>query len=120
VGKIVEAVRGQRLGDYRPQHLLAPLGMHSISVKMSPLQRGRLARVHARGPDEARAVFPLAMLQEPQVQLGGGGLYSTAPDDRRFTQMRWPRGTCNGHHMLPPETVHTMAQNHIGALTCGE
>ncbi|MGH8071349.1 MAG: 1,4-butanediol diacrylate esterase, partial [Candidatus Entotheonellia bacterium] len=68
----------------------------------------------------ARAVFPVAMPQEPQVQMGGGGLYRTAPDDLRFTQMRLPRGTCNGHHMLPPATVHTMAQNHIGDLNCGE
>ena len=88
VGKIVEAVSGQRLGDYLQHHLFAPLGMHSTSFKLSPSQRARLASVHARGPDEALAVFPFEMPQEPQFQMGGGGLYSTAPDYLRFTQDR--------------------------------
>jgi methyl acetate hydrolase len=66
VGKIVEAVSGQRLGDYLQQNLFAPLGMHSTSFEISPSQRGRLASVHARGPDEALAVFPFEIPQEPQ------------------------------------------------------
>jgi methyl acetate hydrolase len=120
VGKIVEAVSGQRLGDYLQQNLLAPLGMHSTSFEISPSQRGRLASVHARGPDGALAVFPFEIPQEPQFQMGGGGLYSTAQDYLRFTQMLLHRGTFNGHQVLRPETVHTMSQNHIGDLDCVE
>jgi methyl acetate hydrolase len=120
VGKIVEAVSGQRLGDYLQQNLFAPLGMHSTSFKISPSQRARLASVHMRGPDGALAVFPFEIPQEPQFQNGGGGLYSTAPDYLRFTQMLLHRGTFNGHQVLKPETVHTMAQNHIGDLNCVE
>ena len=30
------------------------------------------------------------------------------------------RGTFNGTQVLQPATVHTMAQNHIGDLHCGE
>src|SRR5262245_18875840 len=66
VGKIVEAVSGQRLGDYLQQNLFAPLGMHSTSFKLSPSQRSRLASVHARGPDDAFTVLPFEMPQEPQ------------------------------------------------------
>ncbi|HEX9872162.1 MAG TPA: serine hydrolase domain-containing protein [Candidatus Tectomicrobia bacterium] len=120
VGKVVEAVSGQRLGDYLQQNLLVPLGMHSTSFKISPSQRARLASMHTRGPDEALAVFPFEIPQEPQFQNGGGGLYSTAPDYLRFTQMLLHRGTFNGHQVLQPETVHTMAQNHIGDLDCVE
>jgi CubicO group peptidase (beta-lactamase class C family) len=120
VGKIVEAVSGQRLGDYLQQHLFAPLGMHSTSFQLSPSQRARLASMHARGPEEALTVVPFELPQEPQFQSGGAGLYSTAPDYLRFTQMLLHRGTCNGTQVLQPETVHTMAQNHIGDLSCGE
>jgi CubicO group peptidase (beta-lactamase class C family) len=120
VGKIVEAVSGQRLGDYLQHHLFAPLGMHSTSFQLSPLQRARLASMHARGPEAALAVVPFALPQEPQFQSGGVGLYSTAPDYLRFTQMLLQRGTFNGTQVLQPETVHTMAQNHIGDLHCGE
>lgn len=120
VGKIVEAVSGQRLGDYLQHNLFAPLGMHNTSFKISPSQRARLASMHRRGPDEALAVLPFELPQEPQFQSGGAGLYSTAPDYLRFTQMLLHGGTFNGNHVLQPETVHTMAQNHIGDLHCGE
>jgi methyl acetate hydrolase len=120
VGKIVEAVSGQRLGDYLQHHLLAPLGMHSTSFQLAPSQRERLASMHVRGPDGALAVIPFELPQEPQFQMGGGGLYGTAQDYLHFTQMLLHRGTFNGHQILRPETVHTMAQNHIGDLHCGE
>ena len=94
--------------------------MHSTSFKISPSQRARLARVHARGPDEALAVFPFEMPQEPQFQSGGAGLYSTVQDYLRFTQMLLHCGTFNGNQVLQHETVYTMAQNHIGDLNCGK
>jgi CubicO group peptidase (beta-lactamase class C family) len=120
VGKIVEAVSGQRLGDYLQHNLFAPLGMHSTSFQISSAQRVRLASMHARGPDEALAVIPFELPQEPQFQSGGAGLYSTALDYLRFTQMLLQRGRFNGTQVLQSETVHTMAQNHIGDLHCGE
>jgi CubicO group peptidase (beta-lactamase class C family) len=120
IGKIVEAVSGQRLGDYLHHNLFAPLGMHSTSFKITPSQRVRLASMHARGPDGMLAVVPFEIPQEPQFQNGGGGLYSTAPDYLRFTQMLLHHGTFNGHQVLQPETVDTMAQNHIGDLHCVE
>src|SRR5215475_2108660 len=120
VGKIVEAVSGQRLGDYLQHNLFVPLGMHSTSFQISPSQRVRLASTHTRGADGALTVVPFEIPQEPQFQNGGGGLYSTAPDYLRFTQMLLHRGTFNGNHVLQPETVHTLAQNHIGDRPCVE
>jgi methyl acetate hydrolase len=94
--------------------------MHSTSFQISPSQRARLASIHVRGPDEALAVVPFELPPEPQFQSGGTGLYSTAPDYLRFTQMLLHRGMFNGTQVLQPATVHTMAQNHIGDLHCGE
>jgi CubicO group peptidase (beta-lactamase class C family) len=118
VGKMVEAVSGQRLGDYLQQNLFAPLGMHSTSFKLLPSQRARLTSVHARGAEGSLAVFPFETPQEPQFQMGGGGLYSTAQDYMSFTQMLLQRGAFNGNQVLQPETVHMMSQNHIGDLDC--
>jgi len=120
VGKIVEVVSGQRLGDYLQHNLFAPLEMHSTSFQISSSQRARLASMHARGPDEALAVVPFELPQEPQFQSGGAGLYSTAQDYLHFTEMLLHCGTFNGTQVLQPATVHTMAQNHIGDLHCGE
>ena len=89
----------RNLGYLQP-NLFAPLGMHSTSFKISPAQRARLASVHARGPDEALTVSPFEMPQEPQFQSGGAGLYSTAQDYLRFTQMLLRCGTFNGHQVF--------------------
>jgi hypothetical protein len=46
MGKIVEAVSGQRPGDYLQQHLFAPLGQHLVRAGMLSL----LLRVPATNP----------------------------------------------------------------------
>ena len=119
IGKMVEAVSGQTLGDYLQQNILAPLGMNSTSFKLSASQRERLAAMHARGADGELSVIPFEIPQEPQFQMGGAGLYGTATDYLCFTRMLLNRGTFNGNRILKPETVHTMFQNQIGEINCG-
>jgi CubicO group peptidase (beta-lactamase class C family) len=120
IGKMVEAVSGQKLGDYLQPNLFAPLGMNSTSFKLSSAQRARLAGMHARQPDGSLASIPFEIPQEPQMQMGGGGLYGTAQDYIRFTQMILNRGTLNGTQVLKPETVQLMSQNQMGDIDCVE
>jgi CubicO group peptidase (beta-lactamase class C family) len=49
--------------------------------------------------------------------MGGGGLYGTAADYIKFTQMILNKGRGNGNQVLKPETVAMMGQNHIGELS---
>ncbi len=42
-GKMVEAVSGQRLGDYLREYLLGPLGMSDTAFRISDGMRARLA-----------------------------------------------------------------------------
>jgi len=120
VGKIVEAVSGQRLDRYLAEHICQPLGMHDTAFKLSPSMRTRLASVHQRGDDGSLQPTAMELPQEPEFHMGGGGLYSTAQDYLAFTQMLLHRGTFNGNQILRPETVALMAQNHIGALNVTE
>lgn len=120
IGKMVEAVSGQKLGDYLQQNLFAPLDMNSTSFKLSPTQRARLAGMHARQPDGSLASIAFEIPQEPEFQMGGGGLYSTTQDYIRFTQMILNRGTLNGISVLKPETVQMMSQNQMGDIDCVE
>jgi len=76
--------------------------------------------MHARGPDDEFEVMPFEIPQEPEFQMGGGGLYGTAQDYIRFTQMILNRGTLGRKRVLLPETVQMMSENHIGELDCGE
>jgi CubicO group peptidase (beta-lactamase class C family) len=116
-GKAIEAVSGQRLGQYMRQNLLQPLGMKDTAFKIGPAQRQRLAKVHNRTP-EGFVATDMELPQEPEFEMGGGGLYSTAGDYLRFTRMLLNRGTLDGTRVLSPETVAMMSANAIGDLRC--
>ncbi len=116
VGKAVEAASGKRLDAYLRDHLFTPLGMADTSFKITDAQRKRLVAMHARGPDGSLAPLPFELEQEPEFHMGGGGLYGTAGDYIKFTQMILNKGRGNGHQVLKPETVAVMGQNHIGVL----
>jgi methyl acetate hydrolase len=116
VGKAVEAASGKRLDAYLRDHLFAPLGMNDTGFKLNESMRRRLVGMHARGPDGSLAPMPFELEQEPEFHMGGGGLYGTAGDYIKFTQMILNKGRGNGNQVLKLETVATMAQNHIGEL----
>jgi methyl acetate hydrolase len=116
VGKTVEAASGKKLDAYLRDHMFTPLGMADTGFKITESQRKRLVGMHARGPDGALASMPFELEQEPEFHMGGGGLYGTAGDYIKFTQMILNKGRGNGNQVLKPETVAVMGQNHIGVL----
>jgi CubicO group peptidase (beta-lactamase class C family) len=119
VGKMVEAVSGQRLDRYLQDHVLGPLGMKDTSFKLSASQRERLSAVHQRADDGSLAAIEFGLPQEPEFHMGGGGLYGTVPDYLAFCRMIMNGGTHNGAQVLQKSTVDLMGQNHIGAIEIG-
>jgi CubicO group peptidase (beta-lactamase class C family) len=116
VGKAVEAASGERLDGYLRDHLFAPLGMADTGFKIGEAQRKRLVGMHQRNEDGSLATIPFELEQNPEFHMGGGGLYGTAGDYIKFTQMILNKGRGNGNQVLKAETVATMGQNHIGEL----
>jgi methyl acetate hydrolase len=119
VGKAVEAASHQQLDVYLRDHLFIPLGMTDTAHKIGDAQRRRLVGVHSRGTDGSLVKIAFETEQNPEFYAGGGGLYGTADDYIKFTQMILNKGRGNGHQVLKPETVATMAENHIGELEVG-
>jgi CubicO group peptidase (beta-lactamase class C family) len=116
VGKAVEAVSGKRLDVYLRDHLFTPLGMSDTGFRIGESQRKRLVAMHERAEDGSLAPIPFELEQEPEFHMGGGGLYGTAGDYIKFTQMILNKGRGNGNQVLRPETVAMMGQNHIGDI----
>jgi methyl acetate hydrolase len=114
-GKMVEAVSGKKLGAYLQDHLLGPLGMSSTAFRISADMRSRLAGVHLRGPDGKLAPFPFELPQEPEFEMGGGGLYGTVGDYLKFLRMVLNGGQLGGERVLAPETVALLGMNHMGS-----
>ena len=115
-GKVVEAASGATLGAVLRQNLFGPLGMDSTAFKITPSMRERLAKVHQRGDDGGLQPLDFEVPQEPEFEMGGGGLYSTAVDYLRFVRMILNRGAGDTARVLQAETVELMSRNHIGEL----
>lgn len=116
VGKAVEAASGKRLDAYLRDNLFTPLGMGDTAFKISDNMRKRLVGMHARGEDGQLAAIPFELEQSPEFHMGGGGLYSTAADYIKFTQMILNKGRGNGNQVLKPDTIAAMSQNQMGDL----
>jgi CubicO group peptidase (beta-lactamase class C family) len=73
--------------------------------------------MHARGEDGELAPIPFEIPQDPEFEMGGGGLYGTAADYLMFARLFLDQGrAAGGAQVLRPETVRLMAQNAIGDL----
>ena len=116
-GKMVEAVSGQSLGEYLRENLLGPLGMNDTAFRITDEMRVRLAKIHQRGEDGAlEPQMELEIPQDPEFEMGGGGLYGTVGDYLRFIRMILNRGRANGEQVLKPETVDMMSCNQMGDI----
>ena len=115
-GQMVEAVTGKTLGAYLQEEVFAPLGMRSTAFRMDDGMRARLAKIHQRGEDGSFEATDLEIPQDPEVQMGGGGLYGTVGDYARFTRMILNRGQGEHGRVLKPETVEAMSVNQMGPL----
>jgi methyl acetate hydrolase len=109
-GQVIEAVTGQTLGAYFAEHIFTPLGM--IDTQFGAPVTDQLVGMHSRDPDGGLRPSSSGRLARPELESGGGGLYSTGPDYLRFLSAL----LVGGGPLLRPETVALMGQNQIGAL----
>ena len=120
-GKMVETVSGRTLGQYLREHFFEPLGMNDTAFRITESMRARLAKIHQRGDDGSlEPQMELEIPQDPEFEMGGGGLYGTVGDYLRFIRMILNRGQANGERVLRPETVGMMSRNQMGEIrVCG-
>jgi methyl acetate hydrolase len=115
-GKAVEKVSGQTLQVYFEENLFGPLGMLDTTFKLTPQQRSRFAGMHTRQSDGSLIRLEFDLAQDPEFQMGGGGLYGTAGDYLAFQQMFLRHGRAKGKRLLSPDTIEMLSQNQIGSL----
>ena len=121
LGRVIEVVSGQDLGEFLAARILRPLGMADTVFSVGDGDAKRLAALYTPGADGAAArldALGSAARERPAMLSGGGGLVSTAADYHRFTQMllhrpESPAGELDGTRLLSPRTVSYLARNHL-------
>jgi CubicO group peptidase (beta-lactamase class C family) len=113
-GKMIETVSGKTLGAYLEDNIFEPLQMSSTAFKLSQEMRSRLADVHLRGADGSLTLFPFEIPQDPEFEMGGGGLYGTVADYLKFLRALLNNGQLAGERILTPESVAALGVNQMG------
>jgi len=106
VGQVVEAIRGKRLGQVMREDVFDRLGMNDIAFTRTDSMKSRTATIHGRGED--MSLVPMddfALPDNPEVDMGGHGLYGTVPEYMKFIRMWLNDGAGTKGRVLKPETV---------------
>jgi methyl acetate hydrolase len=116
VGQVIEGIAGRRLGEVMEERIFAPLDMESSAFTLSPDMRARLARMHQREADGKLTAMADFELPDPEVHMGGHGLYSTVQDYCKFIRMWLNDGEGAHGRVLKKETVQAAEKNNLGRM----
>ena len=115
LGRVVEAVSGQRLSVFLNERLFQPLKMPDTGFKVPEASWNRIAEPLPKNPLTGEPTEQLLDVKiDPSNDLGGAGSVSTAADYLRFCQMMLNGGMLDGHRYLSPTTVKLMTSDHLG------
>ncbi len=113
-GQVVEGASGMRLGEYMQQHILGPLGMSHTAFSMTASMHDGLAVIHQRKDDGSLKPMEFELPSNPEIHMGGHGLYSTVEDYCKFIRMWLNDGMGPNARVLKKETVLAAEQNGLG------
>jgi CubicO group peptidase (beta-lactamase class C family) len=114
IGRLVEIVSGQSLGEFLHQRIFAPLGMNDTSFLLTPDKYARVAEPLQTDPDSGKPVQLVVKETKQRFESGGGGLWSTMNDYARFAHMLYGGGALDGVRIIGRKTLSFMTSNHLG------
>ena len=114
LGRVIEVITGQTLAEHLRETVLLPLGMHETAFHVPPAQHHRIAEAFEHDPDGGVQMPMHDPREVPKLEMGGGGLMSTAHDYARFLQCLLNGGELDGQRLLSPHTLAFMTADHLG------
>ncbi|TNE94939.1 methyl acetate hydrolase AcmB [Porticoccus sp.] len=115
-GQVIEGITGKRLGDVFRTRLFEPLGIQSMTFELNDSLRQKLAVMHVREADGSLTPIDFELPDQPEVHMGGHGLYGTVGDYMRFIRMWLNDGMGENGRVLKADTVAMAAQNQLGDM----
>ena len=121
LGRLVEAVSGQKLDVYLAEHVFGPLRMNETMFRPPA---SLIARIAPTEVDTARGGLVRGKVHDERAYYLGGvsahaGLFSSAHDLTRFARMYLNRGSLDGVQVLDPRAIalfieHQAADRDLG------
>ncbi len=116
-GYLVEQLSSMPFPEFLQERVFDPLGMVDTAFYVPTEKLDRVALIY--GADEnshlEEADMGRTRTSMPAGPSGGGGLWGTADDYLRFTQMLLNGGELDGVRLLAPRTVEMMRTNYLSA-----
>jgi CubicO group peptidase (beta-lactamase class C family) len=116
LGRLLEVISGQTLGELLQHTVFGPLGMRDTAFTVPEADHARIAEPFAHDPDGGIPMRVLNPREVPALEAGGGGLMSTTRDYARFLQCLLNRGQLDGVRLLGSHTVDFMTADHLGSI----
>ena len=122
LGAVIEVCSGYKFSEFLKKEIFVPLTMVDTGFVIPKDQVNRLARMfmmNAGGnimPVSKKALLEIQAgnpTKEPFMEMGGGGLFSTASDYLKFARILLHGGTYEEVRLLGPKTVQYMTQNQL-------
>lgn len=115
VGRVIEVISGQSLGEFCAANIFGPLGITDTSFNVADSATERLARLYLATPTGLQPGDKLGATVRKlgRPHYGGGGLVSTAGDYLRFATMLLKGGALGSARILGRRTVEFMTRNHL-------
>jgi CubicO group peptidase (beta-lactamase class C family) len=122
LGRIVEQVSGQSLDQYLHDHVFEPAGMHETMFRPPFSLFPRIAPTEYDSTQRHRLVRGMVH-DERAYYLGGvsahAGLFSSAHDVARFTQMLLNKGMIDGRRVLPASAITQFTKRQVADRALG-
>lgn len=121
LGRLIEAVSGERLGAFLERQIFKPLGMVDTGFFVPEEKHHRIAEPFVRDPDGGVPLEVFDPRYAPAMESGGGGLMSTASDYAKFLRMMQGRGAIQHadgsvQRLLSSAMVDYMTCDHLGDI----
>ena len=118
LGYLVEVVSGKAFDQFLSERIFRPLKMNDTFFYVPDGKLDRLATAYR--PTDGGGIRAISKPEEARGSKvyfsGAGGLFSTAEDYSRFSQMLLGGGIYDGARLLGRKTIELMTANHIGDL----
>jgi CubicO group peptidase (beta-lactamase class C family) len=120
--RLVEVASGLSFDAFLARRVFAPLRMHETGFTVPAEKRARIADMTSTDRDGRLIPWPAGDSKRPGERMrpyfsGAGGLYSTAGDFARFSQMLLDGGRLYGVQILGRASVEMMMTNQLTHLT---